>query len=277
MMCRLRLLTVLLLVACYQMQLAAACDAQKADIAVFNAFLVYAKAEKLSEQETGACIVSIGKFFLNTPYVGGTLEAEGPERLQVNLRELDCTTFVENVLALHLTLKAAHPDFQTFRNKLLLVRYRDGKLDGYPSRLHYTSDWIGNNEAKGFVKTVYMGDSAVLFKPDVGYMSAHPDAYPALKTHPAFVQEMAAHEARINQMINLTYVPKGQVRSAYASIKAGDIIAITTSAAGLDYAHMGLAVQRDDGQIYLLHASSAGKKVMISEQPLWEYLSGIKK
>lgn len=42
-------------------------------------------------------------FFRGTPYVASTLEKE-PEGLVVNLRELDCTTFAETVLALSRTL-----------------------------------------------------------------------------------------------------------------------------------------------------------------------------
>ena len=45
-------------------------------------------------------MLEIGKFFLGTPYVTGTLETEGAEHLVVNLREYDCVTFVENVVAL---------------------------------------------------------------------------------------------------------------------------------------------------------------------------------
>ncbi len=45
-------------------------------------------------------MLEIGKFFLGTPYVVGTLETKRGEHLVVNLREFDCVTFVENVVAL---------------------------------------------------------------------------------------------------------------------------------------------------------------------------------
>ena len=48
--------------------------------------------------QIGEVIVATGQQLLNTPYVAGTLEAHSPEILIVNLRGLDCTTFVENVL-----------------------------------------------------------------------------------------------------------------------------------------------------------------------------------
>ena len=45
-------------------------------------------------------IAELALTFVGTRYVPGTLEAEGPERLVINFRELDCVTFVENVLAI---------------------------------------------------------------------------------------------------------------------------------------------------------------------------------
>ncbi|MEO9662251.1 MAG: N-acetylmuramoyl-L-alanine amidase-like domain-containing protein, partial [Maribacter dokdonensis] len=44
-------------------------------------------------------MVSVGKTFMQTPYVAKTLEIGDTETLVVNLQGLDCTTFVENVLA----------------------------------------------------------------------------------------------------------------------------------------------------------------------------------
>jgi hypothetical protein len=258
--------------------LAISCQAQKTeDEVVFDEFLNYADTEKIAEKEAGERLAAIGLFFMDTPYQVGTLEADGPERLQVNLRGLDCTTLVENALALSLMLQTPYPDFETFKSKLTLIRYRDGILDAYPSRLHYTSDWIGNNQAKGLMKTVCMGDSAEPFSPNVHFMTTHPGYYPALKTTPEFVTIMAMHEARINQSSNLMCLPKEYIQQAIDSIHTGDIIAITTNIPGLDYSHLGLAVKDRNGQVYLLHASSTGKKVLISEQPLYDYLMSVRK
>lgn len=44
--------------------------------------------------------VYFGRQFLGVPYVAATLEGHDPECLVVNLRQLDCTTLVENVAAL---------------------------------------------------------------------------------------------------------------------------------------------------------------------------------
>ncbi|WP_240509568.1 N-acetylmuramoyl-L-alanine amidase-like domain-containing protein [Geofilum rhodophaeum] len=48
----------------------------------------------------GTGLIALGETFIGTPYVGATLESEGEEQVVVNLEEMDCTTFVEYVLAL---------------------------------------------------------------------------------------------------------------------------------------------------------------------------------
>lgn len=249
---------------------------EKSDLSIFQSFLKYAKTEKIKEMGKGDRIAAIARFFVNTPYIGGTLEAGGPERLQVNLRGLDCTTFVENVLALNQTLNATNQDFDTFKSKLKFVRYRDGVLNGYPSRLHYTTDWIFNNQKKGLVKIVSTGRKSTSFPLKVSHMSTHPASYPALKNSPDFVKKMAAHENRINQL-SFKYLPKNKVEQASDYIKTGDIIAITTNITGLDFSHLGFAIVDDIGKVHLLHASSSSKKVMVTLESLSEYLSGVKR
>ncbi len=83
-------------------------------------------------------MVKLGTYFQGTPYVGHTLEAEGEEQLVINLREMDCTTLVENCLALAKTIQNGRPDFSRFASRLKNIRYHSGIINGYPSRLHYT-------------------------------------------------------------------------------------------------------------------------------------------
>ena len=55
-----------------------ACKAQQSpDEVIFTRFL---------EQKTGPQMEAIARFFLGTPYVGGTLEGDAKETLRVNLR-----------------------------------------------------------------------------------------------------------------------------------------------------------------------------------------------
>jgi len=247
---------------------------EKADSIIFRTFLDYAAREKIVEKETGERVISIARFFLNTPYIASTLEADGLESLRVNLKALDCTTFVETVLALHNVLKVSDPDYGTYKQILTLIRYRNGVIREYPSRLHYMTDWLSENQSKGLICLVDMGCASVPFKPEVNFMSAHPDFYAALKNNPEFVGEMADHEKRINGL-SLKYLPKDQLTPEASFIHTGDIIAITSAVKGLDFSHLGFAL-RENGVVYLIHASSSGKKVLVSDQCLKEYLSEIR-
>lgn len=246
-----------------------------ADSVIFQKFLRYSVKENLSKKPAGARVAAVGRFFLETPYVAYTLEAPGPERLQVNLHGLDCTTLVENALALSRLLVSETQDFDTYKTLLKSIRYRNGILDSYPSRLHYSSDWLTDNAQKGFLMFVHLGYHTSSLHPQVNYMSTHPVAYSALKADSTLIPIIITQEARINQM-SFPYLPKNKVNDKTSCIKTGDIIAISTDFTGLDFSHLGIAI-RQKGKIYLLHASSTGKKVLISEKPLSEYLAGIKK
>lgn len=244
------------------------------DSLLFKALLNQAAKDSLESKPAGERIAAIGRYFLGTPYVAYTLEAPGTERLQVNLRGLDCTTLVENALAFSRLLVSEKQDFETYQSILTHIRYRDGKLEGYPSRLHYASDWLADNIQKGCVSAVQFCSDADTFCPKVNYMSTHPSAYAALKANPTLLPIIAAQEEKINGL-TFTFLPKNKVSDEAPFIRNGDILAITTTMTGLDFSHMGIAV-RQNGKVYLLHASSTLKKVVISESTLSAYLAGIK-
>lgn len=244
-----------------------------ADSILFQKFLCYAAKEKLEKKPAGERVAAVGRFFLETPYVAYTLEAPGPEQLQVNLHGLDCTTLVENALALSRMMVSGKHDLDTYKELLTSIRYRDGKLDGYSSRLHYASDWLTNNVQKGYLQDIRIGKDTLY--PKVSYMSSHPTAYAALKADSLLIPVIAAQEAEINRLA-FVYLPKSKVTDNASCIHDGDVIAISTGFPGLDFSHLGIAV-RQKGKIHLLHASSTGKKVLISEMTLSAYLAGIKK
>ena len=107
----------------------------------------------------------------------------------------------------------------------------------------------------------------------VGYMSRHPEAYRALREQPLLVPLIKACEDSLNGR-QFRYIPKQEVRNSEALRRAvhdGDIIAITCSKPGLDIAHLGFAVWRQDG-LHLLNASQLHKKVVEEPMTLGEYL-----
>lgn len=256
--------------------LVTACQAttEKANEATFARFTAYADSCNLHVKTTGERVAAIAGFFLGTPYVASTLEGSGPEQLRINFQGVDCLTLVEYVLALNHCVRVDSLTYDAFCSQLTHIRYRQGRLDGYPSRLHYTADWIRDNVAKGVVKRVDMGTHSVVIPLALNFMSTHPTAYPALVEYPHFIDVMAAREADLNRD-SLYLVPKADVEAVYSLIQSGDILAIGTSVKGLDYAHLGLAIKGDDGIVHLLHASSTLGRVVVTEGSLKDYLMGV--
>lgn len=229
----------------------------------------------LAQKVSGNVPLHYARALLSRPYVAHTLEAPGEERLIINLRQLDCTTLVENVVALTICHNSHKTTFAHFKAELTRLRYRHGKLDGYTSRLHYFTDWIEDNTALGIVQETQKPDNifSAVQTINVGYMSAHPNAYSALKAHPNFVQTIRRTEKALCGK-RYRYIPKAAIRNTSALRKAisdGDIIAITTNKRGLDIAHLGFAVWRHDG-LHLLNASQIHGKVVEEPMTLRKYL-----
>lgn len=232
--------------------------------------------EDLKDKPINNVMVEIGKSFIGTEYLAHGLEADGDEQIVINLSGLDCTTLVENCLALSRCVKDGTTSFDEYMEELQFIRYRDGVIDGYTSRLHYFSDWITNNVEKGVVKdvTAQIGGEPINFH--LNYMSTHPDSYKQLKENPDLVPIIKAQEEEISSR-EYFYIPKEEIESKEEFINSGDIIAITTTVEGLDIGHVGIAVKMDDGRIHLLHAPSPDTKVHITELTLEDYLMKYKR
>ena len=212
------------------------------------------------------------KQMLGVPYVAGTLDSNEEERLVVRTDALDCTTLVETVLALCIADKRGERDFEGFKKALTQVRYRDGILNGYASRLHYFSDWIYNNEQMGFVKDCT--SETACSQPQelwLDFMSTHVESYQPMKNDTSLVDKIASLE-KAWQGVQVSYIPKDKLNlpSEELKIKNGDILAITTNIKGLDVVHVGFAFWRGE-KLHLLHASSVAKKVIEDPQSLYEY------
>lgn len=223
---------------------------------------------------SGELMVKIGNFFLETPYVASTLETDGDERLVINLREMDCTTFAENCLALTKTIQSTKPGLEQFTHELAKIRYRDSKINGYTSRLHYTTDWIFDNQQKNLLKDVSKEIAEIPYVKTINFMSTHPDSYRHLKNNAMLVAEMAHIEKNITQR-QYYYIPKEKLAEVESDLNDGDIAGLTTSINGLDVSHMGILIRKDK-RIHLLHASTSAKKVVLSRETLEEYLKNSK-
>ncbi|MGQ1890460.1 N-acetylmuramoyl-L-alanine amidase-like domain-containing protein [Thermophagus sp. OGC60D27] len=240
------------------------------DSVIFKKLMDWSVANNIGSQSLQDVILNVGKFFIGSPYVAHTLEKSGPEQLVINLREFDCTTFVENVLALSLCIKSDQSSLPYFYEKLRDIRYRKGEIEGYASRLHYFTDWLYDNEEMGFVKVVSNGFGDKVLSVNVDFMSAHADLYPKFAEDSSLVSQMKIHEGRISKL-SFKYVSEEKIESLSDSIQDGDVIALCTSIEGLDVVHVGLAYHVDS-QLSFIHASTVGNEVTISETGLGEYV-----
>ncbi len=232
-----------------------------------------ALAKHLSAQPLGVIMAAVGRSFLDTPYVGQTLEEPGPEHLVVNLRGLDCVTFVENTLALSRCVKLHKTGFEDFRNQLTLVRYRSGIINGYPSRLHYFTDWIADNAEKGIVRDMNETLGGKAYRKVINFMSTHTSSYKQL-SDTLFVEKIATREKAISSG-DLFFLPKDQIAAIEGRLQSGDILGMVTTMEGMDIAHTGMVLV-DGGVTRFLHASLSGKKVVLSKGSLAEYVQSVK-
>ena len=189
---------------------------------------------------TGDLMVETARFFLGTPYVAGTLEEE-PETLVINLHGLDCMTLVENTAALAWSVK----------HRLA--------YDGYVSVLKDVTKEIGGQS----------------LKLDLSFMSTHPDSYKQLKGNPGRIAVMTAKEKEISARPHY-YIPQDEINEHAGQIRNGDIVCFVTTVKGLDISHVGI-VCRERDMLTFIHASTVQKRVIVNEEPLQEYVQGIKR
>ncbi len=233
------------------------------------------EAHSLNLQSTKDLQLFFARKLLGVPYVAKTLEMNRTERLVVNLRQLDCTTYVENVVALTLCCRERKFKFSDFCKWLTTIRYRNGINIGYQSRLHYFTDWIEDNTVLGICKEIqgpvppFTSIQAIY----VDYMTTHQELYPMLNGDKKIIKEIGEIETNLSTK-KYRYIPRKQIRNTKTlrdTVKDGDIVAIITNKKGLDTQHIGIAVWHKDG-LHLLNASSIHKKVVEEPMLLNRYL-----
>ena len=236
------------------------------DEAVFNEKIKIAAQQNTLVEKA----LAVGLSFKGTPYEHGTLDGFEPEGLVVNLRQLDCWTFVENSVAIALCAHRSQTNFADYQSQLQQLRYWGGTIDGFGSRIHYFTGWILQQGKRGILQDVTQALGGVPYQKTTNYITAHPIYYPQLED--ATVKENLKKAEKRVQDHDWYYIPKKKVAKMEQFIHEGDIVATTSSRADLDISHQGFAV-RIKGRIHLLHASSVHKKVIVSALPLAEYLA----
>lgn len=242
------------------------------DTTRINEILIDAEGHKFANPSE--CVGYIGRRFIDTPYVAHTLESDdNTEWLTVNLDELDCTTFVETALAMAYTVGERRSSWRDYIYNLERLRYRGGEADGYGSRLHYICDWIVDNVHRGnFVDATNLFDPVSHMVRTIDFMSANRDRYPALKDSTSFARIKSIESGYRNH--RFPYIKSRDLgnKAIKAKLRDGDVVGLVSSLKNLDVTHMGIIVKGDDGEPHLMHASMSEGKVVVTKQPLNDFM-----
>jgi hypothetical protein len=232
---------------------------------VFKKIVTKADAENWQNLPIGQLIGKIAMEFKGTPYVGFTLEvSKDNEACVVNLKGLDCVTFFEDSLCMARMIKKGKRTPADLLAEVQFTRYRGGKAGDFTSRLHYTTDWLIDNEKKGVIKILAPElPGARPFTQKVGIMSRHPENYRQLAAHPEMVPKIRAMEDEINAR-SLMYLPMNQLAADEHLIQTGDIVGVCTTERGIDIAHTGLCMKDSAGVVHFMDASSKRSSMKVT-------------
>lgn len=219
-------------------------------------------------------LLMIARELTGRPYVAHTLEVNDNERLVVNLRQLDCTTYVETVMALYLCIKDGKTTFDDYTSTLRDIRYRQGHVS-YADRLHYFTSWIDDNTDMGLVTEISSQSPPFTATQTlhIDFMTTHTASYRMLHGNRQLINAITATERSLSGR-KCRYIPKGNILNSSLlrnTIHDGDIIVIVTNKRGLDTSHIGFAVWHDDG-LHLLNASQIHKRVVEEPMTLHDYM-----
>lgn len=268
----------------------ASAEGDRASEEIFHA--VYETVAPKADLPASQLVIEIAKCFLGTRYVSGTLEAE-TEELRIFLDRTDCILFVEMCTCFALTVKGLQieqvcdgehfgvrphpsvshrpPSYELLCDNIRNMRYRCGVVGDYSSRVHYTSEWILQNETNGLMSEV-TSELGTPADQKFSFMSSHRDLYRQLVADPSLLDAIIGTEKKLEGCGPYFKITQAQLRkpSVIGRIKDGDIIAFVDRHAGLDISHVAFACSVD-GVMHFIHASSRAGKVIVEQQTLADY------
>ena len=238
----------------------------------FRAILDAAAAQDVASRPYGEIVQWTGEQLIGRPYVAGMLDAPPSETLVVDLTAFDCVLYIENVLAISRMIALGQTDYADYAAGVEALRYRGGTLDGYCSRLHYFSEWILDNGARGGLENITAAIGGERLDKRLTFMGEHRESYPHLASDETYAC-IVDMEASLTDA-ELFYVPQDRIAGVYDALQPGDIVATATSIGGLDVTHTGF-VHKTDAHTGFMHASLSSDRVKISDD-LQSYVQGIK-
>jgi hypothetical protein len=219
------------------------------------------RARPLAQHPIADVMQAIAEELLDSRYQEHLLDQTESETLVTSLRQFDCVLFVETVLALSRGVVAQDYTQDTFAAHLEDQRYRQGRLQNYCSRLHYWSEWIADNQARGTVQNITAALGGEPLPKTLNFISRHRQSYPKLVHDEALFACIQQMEAGL-QDLKIDYIPTQKIAAIYPQLRSGDIVAIATNIPGLDVTHTGLAYRQANGRFGLIHASPIGAVVI---------------
>ena len=207
-------------------------------------------------------------FFCQLMEGGSSTEFTQPmeeERLMVSLSHVDCTTVMEDVLALALCYRDGRATLDDLKDYYRRMHYQDGVIS-FATRNHYFT-WIMQSAIKeGFVERISPDEPAFPFTEVMdlqpSYMTRNKYLF-----HPQMDDEKnyEAIALRQQQRVRFTYIPRALLNmpqdSELGVIRDGDIMAVVCDqhswARGVEIKHL-LIAKWIDGRLHFYHASGNG-------------------
>lgn len=218
-------------------------------------------------------IEQVTPIFDSIPYGSGGRGCLETQTL-VNVEQMDCVTFVENMLAMALTTRdAVQRDsasspwrlFQQYTHHLDSIRFYHGQNCTWDDRIYYYTDALHQLADRGLAIDVgaYAG---VPFGKPIRYMTSNPRRFRGIRSW----DRIQGLEHRLNQRQRYWF-PVDDIASYERVARTGDLIAFVTTIEGLDVSHCGI-VHYNGHELAFTHASSLSEHVRIKET-LCDYLA----
>lgn len=199
--------------------------------------------KSLQIKDLSETIEFLSREFLGLDYKDSTLigSIETPEVLVINLKAVDCFTFIDYVEAMRVS-----GSFLEFKDNLKRLRYQSGKVS-FKSRNHFFTDWAEFNSE--FVTDVTEKIGRRYTQKSKKILNVKEDG--------TYLLSGIKPKRRV-----IRYIPAPDISEEISSrLKTGDYAGIYSGQAGLDVSHVGIIIKAED-KIHLRHASSIKRKVV---------------
>lgn len=190
--------------------------------------------------------------FLGTHYQKDMLNGSETisENLTIDFRWLDCITYLDYVIALHIS----HSE-NDFLNNIVKIRYLDSHISFY-NRRHFFTDWANREHKIAEDITAQLSPKTLKSTKLLNQKNKDKKYLPGIPI--------------VSRSI--TYIPSSAIdHSLISALKSGDLIGIYTPQPGLDVSHVGFVIITEQGPVFR-HASSSKDNQSVVDSPLIPYL-----